>query len=1155
MIHTQNRAAVICLGGWGMQVMLHLNLRLQAIQQQRHFTGTNQETPALHDVIRCVTCMPETHYPPASNSALTSYAMMKAYTTNASQYPTAAAIDALVQRSVHNLQDQTHSEAIAKELVSEAFSRRWIQQLEEGVPALAVTPHAARAETHVTRQEYFELMLDHADDIATWLQRDLIEPTLLDRIAPTESLMQTNIYIVASLTEPLTSVMIWPLLAALRNVVGDGRLAQVVGILNIGSFAVGHHIALEAGCVHAALSELEVLTASSSEHDINAIRHEIEKTHNSFHRYKDHYEVFDQLYLLDRNKENFSLAASSSETAITATNFIEASLVSQLPAGISESVLQRNVRDSDAHTRVTERSYSIQRYPYSSFGVYIRNVPLMEYLTAATAVQSSVLRQMLNTEEGAHDQTASQYLVDHALDVDSLQSIIIEHAARQNLLFDQRTAPSPIRTAYNRLWARLPEWVRGTPAPRDGHQPGVHLPEMSVGYYMRELGDIRQLDLYTQRARLLAHRQSFRARLDADIQPRFFETIWGTDFIGFRTQPSALDTHLFTSTEEARVLVSNMRSSTWSERAAKHRHGRIFTRVLHDIMQNVQHDISNQPRGLSMALAYLRVFRRQVVQQHGNGVEDAKLFAEQIQQVDRNLEQRQLEWDATMARHQRRMMRWQYVVAQATIMSVIFVLTTLMLIWQTAPTTDLYTVVALGSLIAAGTYALWFLWMGVQQFRARRLITQLVHIHIEHMTNHVNIIANNGISKLYEAVEQYLTQLLEILETSMRHTFDGYVERNEQTVNHGIADSHVREVIRNTHLWETVNAFVSQQVRKDGKTNSEWFEEHWAKDPMSVARPLNQTVIERTLEIYNNMRMVRLLCEARAIIERYPNQSAIPDDYQRDPEYIAARDRYALLGQSNDVCVVNNLSVRTAHQTDACTVCIRSCALREWNDAQFQTNLAQRQHTEVILKTLPENNFFAGVDGHITRALAYLQDRDGAMIRDAGFTADVVQHYSIESLLTTMFPTAQALDKEVERMTRHAKTSVNYETRDAQDIIETRHVVIADADFSAMKPSFDRRQYVAIAGGDPFNLAVVRTNHMLQRTDFPSCSDANQKYMQISMLDRTKLTIAGFDACYRTASRSSDPSVGTINPPIFAVRSGSPLSQDESTLTDSPSAT
>ncbi len=37
--YTQSRAAILCFGGWGMQVMFHLLPRLQAAQEQRAALG------------------------------------------------------------------------------------------------------------------------------------------------------------------------------------------------------------------------------------------------------------------------------------------------------------------------------------------------------------------------------------------------------------------------------------------------------------------------------------------------------------------------------------------------------------------------------------------------------------------------------------------------------------------------------------------------------------------------------------------------------------------------------------------------------------------------------------------------------------------------------------------------------------------------------------------------------------------------------------------------------------------------------------------------------------------------------------------------------------------------------------------------------------
>lgn len=1141
---TQNRAAVICLGGWGLQLMLNLNPRLQAIQQQRYFTGANRNTPSLRDVIRVVTCMPRTHYP---DNVVNSHQMLDFYSPNISQFPSSFELEQIAQRPIANLHnsDSTYSEVFAEALCRDAMDHNWIERMSfVNADNTAVNVEASQCGYHVTRAEYLEYMLRNADTIATWLQRGLIEPTLLDRIAPSESLLQTNIYIVASLTEPLTSVMIWPLLAALKRALGTGRVVQMTGIFNIGSFAVEQHIALESSCVHVALSELEVLMGMGMG-VANKYSHMRSAFAEHYPDYKrdpgDSYELLDQIYLLDRNKENFSLSASSAENAISATNFIESSLVSLLPQSIAESAVRRNIRQEIRDASQTSRVYNSQFYPYSSFGAYICNVPLMDYLMSATAVQSSDLRKMLKSDEQVLSNKHQDFLGSFRLDYDALQQILIEQTARLNLLFDRNALP-PLHQRFIRWlqhnWAS--EWVQRQFTQRGwfvanrsstSNTNVVQMPAMSPRYYTRDLEDIRHYTLYEQRTRLINHRQRVRARIDADINLQFFQTIWGTDFVGLR---SNTDTHMFRSLEEARQIISGVTAYTWTERALSDRRSRIFPKIIADVMMHVQELIVANPRGLARAVAYVSGFYTQVVRRQDDVNGDAQILTEQLQYGDGQLERDQQSWDKVMARHQRRMMSWQYVITQAFMMSVIIILTLLLYIWQTAPQSDIYMIFAVVCVFSLAVFAGWFLWMGVQRLRARRLITRLTHIHIQHMTSHVNIIVNNGISRLYGHVKQFLEQFRTILVSSEQRTFEGYIERNEQTVNGEISDSHVREVIRNPALWAAVRSFVNQQVRQDGMNNREWFEQTWASDKLNTPRPLNRVVINRTLELFFNMQMVRLICEARAIIDQYGKQTTIPPDYAQDQAYITIRDRYTQLGSPNDNCILSGTPINSAYQNDECKVCVRLCALRNWNEASLQNNLDQNRYTQLIGQTLTNYNIYDGIDGHIERALAYLQDKNGTLAPDSTFANEIMQQYNIEQLLSTMFRSALDLDTEVERMIRHAKTNINYETVDAQDIIETNHVILYSAEQSVLQESFSRRRFSVISGGDPFNLAVIRTNHMLQRRDFPSCEDARERYAQIASSDCFFIDIPVLKQCYTVAD--SEKNTLSMNVPVFRTR-------------------
>jgi hypothetical protein len=1144
---TQNRAAVICLGGWGLQVMLHLNPRLQAIQQQRYFTDVNRNAPSLRDVTRVVTCMPRTHYPASDVHGSVSYQMLDMYRPNVSLYPTSLELEQIAQRPILDISDRTYGEAFAEAMCRDAIDRHWIERMSyTHANDIATVINQEQSGYRVERSEYMKYMLQHADTIATWLQRDLIEPTLLDRIAPSESLLQTNIYIVASLTEPLTSVMIWPLLVGLKRVLGTGRISQVTGIFNIGSFAVEQHIALEASCVHVALSELEILMGTGVASKYPELRSTLSDNDNfpDFARFREYsHEVLDQIYLLDRNKENFSLSASSAENAIIATNFIEASLVSQLPQAIAENVMRRNTRQYNLDAEQHKRMYITQNYPYSSFGAYIRNVPLMEYLMQATSLQSSELRKKLQGEdEQILSREQQDFLGSFQLTYSSLQQVLIEQTSRLNLLFDSSAFPPFHQRILNwvgnqrafiwlRSWLIQSGWMSDQTATELNR---VQMPLMSENYYTRDLADISHLSLFEQRTRLIRHRQTVRTQLDADINPRFFEMTWGTDFIGLHQGDD--NAYRFTNFEEAHQLNSGIRSLTWTERALYDRRARLFPTVVASVMQHIQGLVTSNPRGLAQSLAYVRGFLSQVVRRRHDGVGDAQILANQLQYSDSQLDRDQRRWDEQMAGYQRRMMSWQYVATQAFMMSIVVVLTVLLYIQQTAPQSDVYLVVGILSMLVLTVFVSWFVWMGIQRLRARRLMSQLLRIHIQHMTNHVNIIVNNGISQLYGNIENYLTQILDILESTMQHTFEGYIERNEQTINNDIVDSHVREVIRNEQLYQEVNSFVSQQVRTDKMTNTAWFEENWANDSFAISRPLNRIVVSRTFELYFNIQMVRLVCEARALVERYNGQTIIPAEYTSDPEYIAARDRNALLGATSGICVISNLSVSVPHQVDACKVCVRHCALRQWNDESFQQVIAQRRYATLILQTLAQYNFYDGLDGHIERTLSYLYGKDGSLKRDMTFTNQVKSMYNLEYLLGSMYPSERQIDLEVERMTRHAKTNINFETVDAQNVIETRHVILDYPEQSSLSESFERRRFTPITGGDPFNLAVIRTNHMLQRKDFPSCEDAHIHFSQIASSDQIFIVIPAFRSCYDSKEHLSAEQVTNGPGPFFTPR-------------------
>ena len=77
---------------------------------------------------------------------------------------------------------------------------------------------------------------------------------------PGDPFVQTTLYVVAPLYEPLTSALIWPMIAHQLNYLGQRHIAQVVGLFAAGSYATDSSRVIEDASCYAAMAELEAFT-------------------------------------------------------------------------------------------------------------------------------------------------------------------------------------------------------------------------------------------------------------------------------------------------------------------------------------------------------------------------------------------------------------------------------------------------------------------------------------------------------------------------------------------------------------------------------------------------------------------------------------------------------------------------------------------------------------------------------------------------------------------------------------------------------------------------------------------------------------------------------------------------------------------------------
>ncbi|RIK36262.1 MAG: hypothetical protein DCC57_22630, partial [Chloroflexi bacterium] len=337
--YTHSRAAILCLGGWGLQVLLHLVPRFQATQEQRaalHAVG-----PDLNQITSFGAVIPE--------PLLTGDGQAQFYLRR--PRPDAPWTPYYVERLLLDLQRRTPSAT-------------------EERAATLLTASATRA-------DLFTASLIHADYAARLLETHVLDPIRQDNLAPDDPFVQTTLYVVAPLFEPLASAQIWPLVAALMARMGRRHISNVVGLFATGSYATDLTRGIEDAAAAGALHELEILTGMrADEARRTALAVQIEATRPTLTHYIGE-RLFDRIYLLDREKSNQGLAQDSHELAVLAGNALEALVV-----GSGDLFIQEQLGFA-VHT-ADER-------PYSLLGASADYVPVHQILHAVNRREESRL--------------------------------------------------------------------------------------------------------------------------------------------------------------------------------------------------------------------------------------------------------------------------------------------------------------------------------------------------------------------------------------------------------------------------------------------------------------------------------------------------------------------------------------------------------------------------------------------------------------------------------------------------------------------------------------------------------------------------------------------------------------------------------------------
>ncbi len=249
-----------------------------------------------------------------------------------------------------------------------------------------------------SRRDAFGAALRDGERIARLLEAHIVDPIRQDNLVPGDPFVQTTLYVVAPLYEPLTSALVWPTVAHLLRYLGRRHIAQVVAIFATGSYAADRGRVYEDASAYAALAEMEALTGLRAEGRAalsGLVRGDGVEAVPGQQGLLDEWigePLFNRVYLVDREKSNQGLAQSSYELSVLVGNALQ-SLVTADGGHFVEEQLGIDLRN--AHER-----------PYSLLGAAADYVPL-DYLFQAVHQQEEkrLAREVLlrRTGEAARD--------------------------------------------------------------------------------------------------------------------------------------------------------------------------------------------------------------------------------------------------------------------------------------------------------------------------------------------------------------------------------------------------------------------------------------------------------------------------------------------------------------------------------------------------------------------------------------------------------------------------------------------------------------------------------------------------------------------------------------------------------------------------------
>lgn len=1150
---TRSRAAVICFGTWGLQTMLHLVPRLRFLQVERRALGIDQELPDLDKLTAFATIMPGNACLQVKESGAAATADPPPLTIvrpDPNRYPAPSYVEnrllAMTGR-INGNAGGTYAEQLGRELLHRACEDKYVQPLVLARPSSALN---WRATSVNARANAFRSAVLWSEPVVRALVQEVIEPTRLDDVQILDPFVQTTIYVVASLAEPLSSAYVWPILAALKKALGSRNVARIVGLFATGSFAKDSSQALEEANAHVALRELEILTGlgqwrgrSDGVEDIDATAGDsnadaVTSAWKSLLReigsasWQDRVgeSIFHRIYLLDREKSSQSLANDAQHLAVMAGNAIEAFLV-------ANGVLL-------IETHLGPDSELGFASPYSLLGAVNDYVPLRDYLyTAIDEEQKRIIRDCVLSESEDEPLSHATLAELHADTTRAVTRLLRPHALRM-------LEPESLQEREGRRWRR---WQRNLVGHLRPNSPESAAPreDWLLPLRVREsfllpenvLDEMRRSrTLWDWRAQFETRIGEADAQLEQSLIQQEFEQVWGLSRYG--AQIRAFEAEFELERPEAiagsarrrrggrenqatlgrRIadlrerLESELRAVSEQTWAMRHQNDvRVIPRAIFMALHQTVQDICGKPNGILTAQARIKAWRDEIkviLKRLGEAKRD--LGDERTWQENFNL--RIQRWErrfVAIANHTpHRVAIWVRAVLASGFVSfflfdwLLYERSLRLNTWQTA----LAGIACAGVVVTLGLGS-----EGLQELRVRRLQRERVRLALEELSRRVNDLIVRNLNGVYRQLDDDLEHLNEQVEETISYWQGRAQSRDEAPRSSSIP---IRQAHTSQRLWEDVCGLVRAEADIEGQKSEDRFRQAWSRDgrdlrlwqqPGDTLGQQTRLALERGLnrgegEAYL-LRLEALMRVSNELTTPPGSQSPVnprerADDLEQEIRTSWLRTEWCPFRQDNKA------RCSACRDSRGCTLAIHPTQLTE--PETIDPREAPLDGSVLPLAALVENRAKA--------ATAHLLPPRGVEQAKPELLRSLLQDYDIEAILQrTGANGSQELQRSrliefVETAVSRGKLSANADlhdplTKEGMQTIGIDLAVTRDGARSSLFPYLAQRQIQPLASHDPISVSLMRTLHSVRLADLTLTDRCRQEYWRLQENNQKSLEI------------------------------------------------